>query len=177
MLKQLTMASCITLSLGLYSPLFASPILLMDYGHNLTTGEPSLGIEAGGTRAINDSIPLIIGLTGTWTDNSIKSSSQGTIEGYGTTYIHQKRGLENGVIIKTGYTIDNLSLLIGAGWASQEYVTSGVDGFLGWRTEDSQYANYLQLYGGILYKIGGFGVSAGFDNRRGIVFGIGGFIE
>lgn len=175
-MKHQIIALCITLSLGLYSSSFASPILLMDFGHNLTTGEPSLGIEVGGTRTINDCIPLIIGLTGVWTDNSVKSSNS-PMDGFGTAYYHQKRGLENGVLVKTGYTINNLSLLIGAGWASQEYVTSGTDGFLGWRTEDSKFVNYLQLYGGILYRIGSFGLSAGYDGRRGVVIGVGGFTD
>lgn len=173
-MKRFIIAACLTLSL--VSPCLADPYLLMDYGHNFTTGEPSLGIEIGGTKVINDCIPLVIGLTGIWTDNSIQSSSS-PMAGFFDNYLHQKRGLENGVLLKSGYTMGNLSLLIGAGWASQEYVTSGVDGIIGWRTEESKYDNYLQLYGGILYQVNKFALSAGYDNRRGIVVGIGGFFK
>ncbi len=175
-MKKIIFTACLGLTLIFAShKSFAGPILSMDIGRKFDTKEMSLGIEVGGTQVINDCVPLIIGITGIFVDNSLPAQNLGTLQNIDKNYTNRKMGNENGVIIKSGYTHKNMTFLIGAGIATQDYLSTKSNEITGWNDENVKTKTYLQTYAGILYHSNRLGLSAGYDNRRGAVMGVGGF--
>jgi hypothetical protein len=159
----------------------AEPYWLVSGGSNGVADRSSIGIEAGGTRVIMDKIPLSAELSMNFNFGDVPSETRFTTNPGNESYTVQriKEGPEIGYLFKSGINLDemitNLTLQAGIGYALQTVmpVATGTVSGKHWQ-QGSEYTDvYLVGYGGLLYRVKNIAFSAGYNNRRGIVAGIG----
>jgi hypothetical protein len=158
----------------------ATPFLLVNGGSNGTSDKSSIGVEVGGTRAIFDKFPLSAELSIKFNSEDLPSDTLFTTaqdEPYTTRSVHD--GPEIGYLFKSGVNLDefikNLTLQVGAGYSLQSEITVATGTVSGkhWQQGDRETDVYVVGYGGLLYRLQNICFSAGYNNRRGIVAGIG----
>lgn len=166
---------CLVVMVFFVPACFASPYVLMTGGGGGAAKAGSIGFEAGGTRAIKDVAPLACEITVAFTGNAPSGLLDYPVPHDSFVVIGERNNdPEYGVLLKSGYTIDNFSIMGGVGASFQEKVVVAQSTATGWYyTQSSDTKVNAQVYAGALYKIERIILSAGYDNRRGIVGGLG----
>ena len=159
----------------------ATPFWLVNGGSYGATDKSSIGIEAGGTQVILNRLPLSAELSMNFTFDSIPSETNFNSNRLNEPYTTRKlnSGPEIGYLFKSGVNLDdmvqNLTLQLGVGYALQTVVTvaTGTESGTHWRQGGEGTEIYAVGYGGLLYRVKNICFSAGYNNRRGIVAGVG----
>ena len=169
--------------MALFNPVIAgaAPFWLVNGGGNGATDRSSIGIEAGGTQVLLNRLPLSAELSMTFTFDSIPAETNFNTNTLNEPYTTKKLndGPEIGYLFKSGVNLDdlvqNLTLQVGAGYALQTVITVATGSVSGshWRQGDRETEAHPVGYGGLLYRLNTICVSAGYNNRRGVVAGIG----
>lgn len=160
---------------------WAVPFWLVNGGSNGVTDSSSIGIEAGGTQVLFNRLPLSAELSMAFTFDSIPSDTNFNSNTLNEPYTTKKlnHGPEIGYLFKSGVNLDdlvpNLTLQLGAGYALQTVITVAAGSVSGthWQQGEKETEVHAVGYGGLLYRLKGICVSAGYNNRRGVVAGIG----
>jgi hypothetical protein len=88
-------------------------------------------------------------------------------------------GPEIGYLFKSGINLDdwvkNLTLQVGVGFAMQTEVKVGTGLYTGrsWQQGDEEVEFNPMGYGGLLYRFDRLVLNLGYNNRRGVVAGVG----
>jgi hypothetical protein len=159
---------------------WAVPYWLITGGSNGTSDKSSIGIEAGGTRVILNTFPLSGELSMNFDFKSVPSDTHfNTTQNEPFTVRKANDGPEIGYLFKSGINLDdivpNLTLQFGAGYALQSVVPVATGSVSGkhWQQGEDYTAVYPVGYGGILYRVKNICFNIGYNNRRGVVAGVG----
>ena len=160
---------------------WAAPYWLVNGGSNGTADKSSMGIEVGGTRAIANRYPLSAELYLNFDFDTVPSEIKFNYNKFHEPYLtrEEKDGPEIGYLLKSGLNLDdwvkNLTLQVGVGFALQSeiMVATGVVSGSQWQQGDRGTDLYPVGYGGLRYRLENICLSAGYNNRRGAVIGVG----
>lgn len=129
-------------------------------------GRDSLGVEVGGTH-------FLFGKGLLSTEFNIKNTHDapedwGAVAMDGKTHIYNYAP-EFGTLIKVGYPIEKLNLIVwaGAGASWQNRVQIDMKG------ASDKFEKHFQGAGGVMYQYGRALIQVGYNNRRGVVGGLG----
>lgn len=172
---------CISFSLLATIKAEAAPFLLVNGGSTGVNDNRSIGIEAGGTQAIMNLLPLSAELSLKFTSDSIPPdanfNSNKLNEPYTTKKIND--GPEIGYLLKSGinlnHNIPNLTLQVGGGYALQRVinVAAAIASGTHWQQVSKGTEVFPLGYVGLLYRLNGICASAGYNVQRGLVVGVG----
>lgn len=160
---------------------WAAPFWLVNGGSNGTGDKSSIGVEVGGTRIIANRFPLSGEFSMNFDFRSIPSDTFLNVNRYDEPYTVRtvSYGPEFGYLFKSGVNLDdwvnNLTLQLGVGYSLQSKINIGTGSVTGkhWQQGDRETDVNPVGYGGLLYRIDRLAVSLGYNNRRGVVAGIG----
>jgi hypothetical protein len=159
----------------------ATPYWLVTGGTNGISDRSTVGIEAGGTRVIMDKFPLSAELSMNFNFGDIPDDTHFNTNRLNEPYTIRRvnDGPEIGYLFKSGVNLDdlikNLTLQVGAGYALQTVIPVATGALSGthWQQGGEYTDVYPVGYGGLLYRLKNICFSAGYNNRRGMVAGIG----
>jgi hypothetical protein len=162
-------------------PAWATPYWMVNGGSNGTSEKSSVGVEVGGTRAILDRFPLSAEISMNFDFRDIPSDTRFNTNTNDEPYTVKRvsDGPEFGYLFKSGMNLDewmkNLTLQVGAGYALQSRIRVATGSVSGkhWQEGDREIDVYPVGYGGVLYRVQNICLSVGYNNRRGVVAGIG----
>ncbi|HJV64886.1 MAG TPA: hypothetical protein VJ550_04045 [Geomonas sp.] len=160
---------------------WATPYWLFNVGGNGTADQTSIGVELGSTDLLAKRFPLAAELSMNFDfedppDDTFFNNNKYT-EPYTVHTSHY--GPEFGYLFKSGVNLDdwvkNLTLQAGVGFSMQSTVQVGTGLWTGrhWEQGDREVEFNPMGYGGLLYRINRLALSLGYNNRRGVVGGIG----
>jgi hypothetical protein len=160
---------------------WATPYWLVNGGSNGTTEKSSIGLEVGGTRAILNKIPLSAEMSMNFDFQDIPSDTHFNTNKNDEPYTVKRvsDGPEFGYVFKSGVNLDdwvkNLTLQVGAGYALQSKIRVATGSVSGkhWQEGRREIDAYAVGYGGLLYRVQNICLSVGYNNRRGVVAGVG----
>lgn len=158
----------------------AVPFWVFSGGSNGTTEKSSIGIEVGGTSVIMKKFPLSAELSMNFDFEDVPSDTFFNPKDHSEPYTthNVKYGPEIGYLFKSGFNLDewvrNLTLQVGAGYSLQSIIKVGTSQVSGKHWKEDRYTEaYPVGYGGVLYRMNNICLTLGYNNRRGLVGGIG----
>jgi hypothetical protein len=160
---------------------WATPFWMVNGGSNGTTEKSSIGVEVGGTNAILNRFPLSAEMSMNFDFQDIPSDTHFNTNKHDEPYTVKKvsDGPEFGYLFKSGVNLDdwvkNLTLQVGAGYALQSKIRIATGSVSGkhWQEGRRDIDASPVGYGGVMYRVQNICLSVGYNNRRGVVTGIG----
>ncbi|MBJ6723763.1 hypothetical protein [Geomesophilobacter sediminis] len=160
---------------------WCTPYWMVNGGSNGAAEQSSIGVEVGDTQMIVKRFPLAAELSMNFDFGDVPSEARfnNNPNNEPFTVKKAKDGPEIGFLFKSGVNLDdfvpNLTLLVGAGYAlqSETPVATGANSGTHWQQGSRETEVYPVGYGGLLYRLERMCLSVGYNNRRGVVAGIG----
>lgn len=156
-MRKIILSVLCLLSLAFSGVAVAQPYTLANIGRD------SLGIEVGGSEFVFGKGLLASEFS---LRNTHDAPESWGAESIGKSYNYAP---EVGFLVKTGYTITPLNLTVwaGAGASWQNKVDIGITG------ASDKFHKYIQGAGGLMYRWNRALIQVGYNNRRGVVGGLG----
>lgn len=160
---------------------WATPYWIVNGGSNGTAEKSSLGVEVGGTNALLNKFPLSAEISMNFDFRDIPSDTRFNTNRNDEPYTVRRvsDGPEFGYLFKSGVNLDqwvpNLTLQAGAGYALQPKIKVATGSVSGrhWQEGHRELDAYPVGYGGLLYRVQNICLNVGYNNRRGVVAGVG----
>ena len=160
---------------------WATPFWLVNGGANGTADQSSIGVEVGSTNLLLHKFPLSAELSMNFEFEDVPSDTFFNVNKNDEPFTVRRvnYGPEIGYLFKSGVNLDdwvnNLTLQVGAGYSLQSEVKVGTGLVTGKHWQQGRRETDVNAvgYGGLLYRVEKLTLSLGYNNRRGVVAGVG----